>query len=103
MMKIFEHSFVGKTFRLVRKASQLNCLLDFKIFDNETVSVKSLDVPVYRQRLQQLIEDLKIPKQKDVIYNHQFMPPFNFGHHNRSYLLFNIQLIMDRGILMGCV
>ena len=61
-MKIFEHSFDGKTFRLVLKARQLNCLLDFKIFDSETVYEDSSDVQVYRQRLQQLIEDLKIPQ-----------------------------------------
>jgi len=32
-----------------------------------------------------------------------FLPHFNFGYQNKSYLLFNMDLIIRNGILMGCL
>ena len=53
----------------------------------------------------QLIEDLKSPKHVNAneIATFNFLPHFSFGHQNKSYLLFNINLIIDQGILMGCL
>lgn len=101
-MKCFEHRFDGKTFKLSIQVNELDCFLHFEIFDNNKVYLNKRRLPVYKQRLLELIENLKIPTQTNMeTYN--FMPPFNFGHQKKSYLLFNIQLILDRGILMGCI
>jgi len=102
-MEIFKYNFEGKTFKLTIRVNQLDCLLDFEIFDNEREYLNVKGLPVYKKRLRELIENIKYPERSSEIQTHNFMPHFNFGHQNKSYLLFNIQMIMKQGTLMGCL
>ena len=103
LMEIFEHNFDAKTFRLTIRVNQFNCLMGFEIFDKDNVYLNVKGLPVYKNRLLEFIENLKAPEPTNEISTLNFLPPFNFGHQNKSYLLFNIQMIMNQGTLMGCL
>jgi len=102
-MEIFEHNFEEKTFRLTIRVNQFDCHLGFKIFDNEKVYLYVKGLPVYKKRFLELIKNLKVPELTNEISTLNFLPPFDFGYQNKSYLLFNIQMIMNQGTLMGCL
>lgn len=102
-MKIFSHDFEGKTFKLIIRVNQFDCHLGFEIFDEQNIYISVKGLPIYKTRLMDLIENLRVPKQTNEVSTFNYLPAFNFGYQNKSYLLFNIQMIMSSGTLMGCL
>jgi hypothetical protein len=102
-MKNFIHDFEGKTFKLNIRVNQFDCHLGFEIFDELNIYLYVQGLPIYKKRLMELIENLRVPKQTNEVSTFNYLPAFNFGYQNKSYLLFNLQMIMSSGTLMGCL